>query len=46
MQNLSDTYNLRIIQIFGAAGHDKRFIDAMLLLLTFGLPTVKRFVRT
>ena len=29
MQNLSDTYNLRIIRIFSAAGYGKELIDAM-----------------
>ena len=29
MQNLSDTYNLRIIWIFDAAGHGKRLIDVI-----------------
>ena len=29
MQNLSYTYNLRIIRIFGATGHGKGLIGAM-----------------
>ena len=34
MQNLSDTYNVRIIRIFGAAGHSKGLIDATRVLKT------------
>ena len=39
MQNLSDTYNLRIIRIFGALGHGKGFIDAM---SSFGAKSILR----
>ena len=39
MQNLSDTYNLRIISISGAAGHGKGLIDAM---SSFGAKSILR----
>ena len=39
MQNLSDTYNLRIIRIFGALGHGKGLIDAM---SSFGAKSILR----
>ena len=39
MQRLADTYNMRIIRIYGAAGHGKGLIDAM---SSFGVKSILR----
>ena len=39
MQNLADTYNITIIRLYGAAGHDKGLIDAM---SSFGVKSILR----
>ena len=38
-QNLSDTYNLRIIRIFSVAGHGKGLID---VISSFGVKSILR----
>ena len=39
MMKLSNKYNVRIIRVYGAAGHGKGLIDAM---STFGVKTILR----
>ena len=39
MQNLANRYNVRIIRIYGAAGHEKGLIDAM---SSFGVKSILR----
>ena len=39
MQTLADTYNVKIVRLFGAAGHGKGLIDAM---SSFGVKSVIR----